>query len=109
MVIHLCLKFGIVFTNVVLLEASCQVMLDLASRPQYFQPLRAEIEQVIKEDGHDEDGDGFLKLKKGSLTKLRKLDSFMKESQRLNPATLGELHMSLCSTQTDYMQWLTNV
>lgn len=68
---------------------SCQAIFDLAARPEYIQPLRVEIEQVIAEDGHDVDGDGFLKLKKASITKLRKLDSFLKESQRFNPLGLG--------------------
>jgi cytochrome P450 len=65
--------------------ATWHAIFDLASRPEYIQPLRDEIQRVIDEDGQDVDGEGFLKLKKTSLTKLRKLDSFMKESQRLSP------------------------
>jgi len=70
-------------------SAICQILYDLAARPEYLQPLRDEIDQVIQEDGYDKDGEGFLKLKKVSLTKLRKMDSFMKESQRLAPMGIG--------------------
>lgn len=65
--------------------ATTQVIFDLASRREYIKPLRDEIQQVIDEDGQDTDGEGFLKLKKASLTKLKKLDSFLKESQRMSP------------------------
>ena len=65
------------------------MIFDLAARPEYIQPLRDEIQQVIDEDGQDTDGDGFFKLKKMSMTKLRKMDSFVKESQRLSPPGIG--------------------
>ncbi|KAF2122026.1 cytochrome P450 [Lophiotrema nucula] len=58
-----------------------QALFDLIAYPEYQQPLRAEILQALQEDG------GW---KKTTLTKLRKMDSFMKESQRLNgPSLLG--------------------
>lgn len=69
--------------------AATQAIFDLVARPEYIQPLRDEIEQAIDEDGQDTDGEGFLKLKKTSMTKLKKLDSFMKESQRLSPPGIG--------------------
>ncbi|KFH47342.1 Ent-kaurene oxidase-like protein [Hapsidospora chrysogenum ATCC 11550] len=49
---------------------------DICSHPEYFEPIREEIVSVLREDG------GF---KKPTLNKLRKMDSFLKESQRLNP------------------------
>ncbi|KAK2594826.1 hypothetical protein QQS21_007454 [Conoideocrella luteorostrata] len=49
---------------------------DLCAYPQYIEPLRDEIIQTLREDG------GF---KKTTLHKLRKMDSFLKESQRMNP------------------------
>ena len=52
------------------------VLYDLVARPEYFEPLRSEIDQVWDES------DG---LNKTSMAKLVKLDSFLKESQRLNP------------------------
>lgn len=65
--------------------ALSQVIYDLAARPEYIKGLREEIKDVLAEDGYDIDGEGFTKLKKSSYTKLRKLDSFLKESQRLSP------------------------
>ena len=69
----------------------CQAVFDLVARPEYIQPLRDEIEQVMKEDGRDIASDGSFKFKKQSLPKLRKLDSFLKESQRLSPIGLISL------------------
>ncbi|TVY92981.1 Cytochrome P450 monooygenase [Lachnellula willkommii] len=63
----------------------CHIVYDLACRPEYVEPLRKEINEVLREDGYDIDGEGCLKLKKTSMSKLRKLDSFIKESQRLSP------------------------
>ncbi|EPE30000.1 Cytochrome P450 [Glarea lozoyensis ATCC 20868] len=53
---------------------------DLASHPEYADELRKEINDVLAQE-KPENG----QLQKSSLPKLRKLDSFMKESQRLNP------------------------
>ena len=60
------------------------MVLDLAARPEYTQPLRDEIEEVIKQDNIEEDENGVLRFKQSSLAKLWKLDSFMKESSRLS-------------------------
>ncbi|KAJ3488342.1 hypothetical protein NLI96_g2932 [Meripilus lineatus] len=46
----------------------------LAANPEYMKPLRDEAEAVIKEEGWT----------KAGMRKLRRLDSFMKESLRLN-------------------------
>ncbi|KAF4201487.1 hypothetical protein CNMCM8927_001473 [Aspergillus lentulus] len=58
------------------------VMYDLIAYQEYIQPLRDEIVAVVKEDGY---------LKKTSLTKLKLMDSFMKETQRLNPVSIASL------------------
>lgn len=71
--------------------AATAAIYDLAAYPENIQPLRDEIEQVIAEDGQDVDGDGFLRLKKSSMPKLWKLDSFLKESQRFTPPQLRGL------------------
>jgi len=80
--------------------ATTSIIFDLAAHPEYIQPLRDEIKQVIDEDGYEIEGDGFKKLKKSSIPKLWKLDSFMKESQRLTPPGLGMFspipHRNLC-------------
>jgi cytochrome P450 len=63
-------------------QAIIHTLLDLAARPEYLEPLREEIREVTKEC------EGFLK--KQHLTHLKKLDSFMKESMRHNPASVGK-------------------
>jgi cytochrome P450 len=70
--------------------ASTAAIYDLAAHPKYIQPLRDEIQKVIDEDGQDVYGNGFMRLKKSSIPKLWKLDSFLKESQRFTPAQLGK-------------------
>jgi cytochrome P450 len=49
---------------------------DLCAHPEYLEPLREEMSSVLREDC------GF---KKTTLNRLRKLDSFLRESQRMNP------------------------
>ncbi|OJJ34579.1 hypothetical protein ASPWEDRAFT_42561 [Aspergillus wentii DTO 134E9] len=56
---------------------------DLAAYPEYFQPLRDEIKAVVEADG---------RLKHASLPKLKLMDSFIKESQRLNPGEIASMH-----------------
>jgi cytochrome P450 len=63
---------------------------DLATYPECIAPLREEIQKVLDEDGHDVDDDGLMRLKRSSMPKLWKLDSFLKESQRLSPPALGK-------------------
>ncbi|KAI9771907.1 MAG: hypothetical protein M1840_001677 [Geoglossum simile] len=63
-------------------------MFDLACRPEYTQPLRDEINKAIAEDGQHVGEGGFFKLNQACVAKLRKLDSFFKESQRLSPPAL---------------------
>ncbi|TFK66593.1 cytochrome P450 [Pluteus cervinus] len=50
------------------------ILYDLASHPEYAEPLRQELATVLV-------GDDWSKV---AMTKLRKLDSFIKESQRLS-------------------------
>lgn len=70
--------------------ALSQIIFDLAARPEYIKVLREEIREIIAEDGQEVDIDGHVKLKKTSFTKLKKLDSFVKESQRLSPPSIGK-------------------
>ncbi|KAF2661050.1 cytochrome P450 monooxygenase-like protein [Lophiostoma macrostomum CBS 122681] len=62
------------------------ILYDLAERPEYIAILRDEIAANIQEDGP------FLRWTKSSFSKLKKLDSFMRESQRVNPPTLLSYH-----------------
>lgn len=57
------------------------VMYDLAAYPEYIQPLRDEIKTVMEEDGE---------LKKTSLTKMKLMDSVLKETQRVNPVSMSK-------------------
>lgn len=59
--------------------SAAHAMYDLCAHPEYFEPLRQEALEVLREDG------GW---KKTTLNKMRKLDSFLKESQRINPPSL---------------------
>jgi hypothetical protein len=49
----------------------------LATYPEYVQPLREEIETVTDEQGWS----------KASISKMTKLDSFVKETMRLSQIT----------------------
>ncbi len=62
------------------------VLYDIVSRPEYMEPIREEIAEVAREEGP------WMTWQKSSYTKLRKLDSFMRESQRFNPPTLLSMH-----------------
>ncbi|PMD22793.1 cytochrome P450 [Hyaloscypha hepaticicola] len=56
------------------------ILFDLAAMPQYQHELREELKRVLKGCGGD--------LTQGDLIKLRKMDSFMRESQRFNPTNV---------------------
>ncbi|KFY21883.1 hypothetical protein V491_02923 [Pseudogymnoascus sp. VKM F-3775] len=91
------LSFAAIHTSSMALS---QVVFDLAARPEYIKGLREEIRDVLAEDGYDIDGEGFTKLKKSSYTKLRKLDSFLKESQRLSPPGITSMQRVTTSNVT---------
>ena len=59
--------------------AATQTLFDLCHRPEYKQELLEEVNDALAVDGG---------LKKQTLTRLRKMDSFMRESQRLSPPSL---------------------
>lgn len=62
--------------------AIIHALYDLAARPEYVEPLRNEILGVTK------DSKGILQ--KQHLTQMKMLDSFMKESQRHSPPSVGK-------------------
>ena len=51
--------------------------------PECIQPLRDEVESIVKEQGWT----------KTSLFTMRKLDSFLREAQRLNGFILSKYHL----------------
>lgn len=59
------------------------IVYDLLAYPEYIEELRTEIEQVWAQHGQ---------WTKKSLAQLTKLECFMKESQRINPISLGMYH-----------------
>ncbi|KAF8583911.1 cytochrome P450 [Ramaria rubella] len=59
----------------------------LAAQPEYIQPLREEVESIVAKEGWT----------KAALTQMRKLDSFFKESQRMNG--LGSVSMTRLALQ----------
>lgn len=59
---------------------------DMVLRPKCIEQFREEVKRVIEEDGP------WMQWKKTSFTKLKHLDSFMRESQRFNPPSLLSMH-----------------
>lgn len=59
--------------------ATVQVVYSLCAMPEYWEPLRLEAQRGLQESG------GVWSIE--TLSKLRRLDSFMKESQRLNASS----------------------
>lgn len=55
--------------------SACHALYDLCAMPEYINPLRNEIQAAIGEEN------GFTF---SALNKMKKLDSFLKESQRMN-------------------------
>ena len=51
--------------------------------PECIQPLRDEVESIVKEQGWT----------KSSLFNMHKLDSFLREAQRLNSFSPGKYHL----------------
>ena len=63
--------------------ATVHVLYDLCTMPEYVKPLREEAQAALSEDG------GAWKME--TIKKLHRLDSFLKESQRLNSTSLRML------------------
>lgn len=61
-------------------NTTVHALFDLCANPEFIEPLREEVEQVIGEDGWS----------MNAISRLKKLDSFMKESQRLNQTVLSK-------------------
>jgi len=63
-----------------LFKVLTHILFDLATYTSYIEPLREEISVIVEAEGWN----------KVSMEKMRKLDSFMKESHRLNGSGFGE-------------------
>jgi hypothetical protein len=73
------LGIGSIYTTKLALVNVCY---DYCTYPQYLPELREEVEQCLLESGT---------LDKATLDKMVKLESFMSESQRMNPPNLSML------------------
>ena len=70
------------------------VISNLATYPEYQEPLRQELEKVLEVDN------GILI--KSSMTKPKKMDSFIKESYRMTPSNARlSPRLPLSHKQTD--------
>ena len=65
-------------------QSITHALYDLAANPEYIQPLRDEILPIIAEQGWT----------KAAMGKMWKLDSFLKESQRVNGVSLSKWTIS---------------
>ena len=66
-------------------------MYHLLSHPEYIEPLRQEVEAVVAEEGWT----------KAGMDKMRKIDSFLRETQRTEPHGIGLLVSSRCFSAAD--------
>lgn len=67
------------------------ILTDLCKHPEYIERMRDEIRQVLNEYG----------WQKESLYRMKLVDSVMKESQRVVPASMGTLSVSSSSFQSN--------
>jgi len=64
-----------------------QVLYRLLSHPEYIEPLRQEVEAAVAEEGWT----------KAGMDKMRKIDSFLRETQRVDPDSLVmSIRLTLC-------------
>ena len=62
-----------------------QVLYRLLAHPDYVEPLREEVDAVIKEEGWT----------KAGMDKMHKIDSFIRETQRIDGLAIRPLHSFL--------------
>ncbi|KAM5452933.1 hypothetical protein McanMca71_007525 [Microsporum canis] len=71
---------------------ACHALFHLAAAPEYMAPLREEVATVLAEEGNI--------TSKNAMMKLRKLDSFLRETQRLNPSSFVGMERKVLVTTT---------
>jgi hypothetical protein len=64
----------------------------LLANPEYLEPLREEVDAVIREEGWT----------KAGMDKMYKMDSFLRETQRLSIITPRSLDSLLSTPSTRY-------
>jgi Cytochrome P450 len=60
-------------------QISTQILHRLLENPEHLEPLRQEIETAVAEEGWT----------KAAIDKMHNLDSFLRETQRINPISIG--------------------
>ena len=76
-------------------RSPAHLILDLCVHPEYIEPLREEVEMMLRDEG------GMFT--KAGLARLHKMDSVMKESRRLNPMVFSMCHACLCCRSRTHM------
>jgi hypothetical protein len=64
----------------------------LLAHPEYLEPLREEVDAVVREDGWT----------KAGLDKMYKIDSFLRETQRLDGFAVSSLDSLINTPSTRY-------
>ncbi|KIM39012.1 hypothetical protein M413DRAFT_12344 [Hebeloma cylindrosporum] len=65
----------------------------LATFPEYMKPLREEVEEIIQREGWTKEG----------IDQMHKIDSFIKEAQRLHPIAMRKITSYIeCSHKANY-------
>jgi cytochrome P450 len=75
-----------------------QVLFDLASHPEYIQPLRQEVIEVLGKYG----------WQKTSMYQLKLLDSVLKECQRLSPINNSKMSLAPSNKTAAFWRFYTN-
>ena len=76
-------------------RSPAHLILDLCVHPEYIEPLREEVETMLRDEG------GVFT--KAGLARLHKMDSVMKESRRLNPMVFSMWLSFLCWRSRTHM------
>lgn len=84
---QLSIIFGAVHTTT---TTATNILYTLATTPEYIEPLRDEIRNVLAAN------DGVITSR--ALQQMEKLDSYMKEVMRFNPPLMSKYHTSLAQS-----------
>ncbi|KAJ7649598.1 cytochrome P450 [Mycena rosella] len=87
------IAWRVVVTNMAAIHTSTiafhHTLLDLAAHPSHIQPMREEVERVIRQDGWT----------KAALNNMHQVDSFIRESQRLNGSSALALNRKVLAKE----------
>src|ERR1700691_5671216 len=78
------------------IQTFTNVLYRLLSNTEYVEPLRHEVETVVAEEGWT----------KAAMDKMHKIDSFLRETQRLDDLNSGQLVCRSRTSTTDVLHSL---